>query len=127
MLIKSELHVRVSFTCLEKNTARQSVAASKQSGTASLLTSTKNKRGAEGDQFRYRILIFDHPQHRSVFGAIPDVLVISEQSVMIRFHLCPSHNGCAFQELMALHAFDRYFRHDAESTESNLLAIDSTA
>lgn len=60
-----------------------------------------------------------------MFDAIPDVLVVSEQRAMIRFHLGPSHNGRAFQELMAFHAFDRYLCHDTERTESNLLAIES--
>lgn len=59
---------------------------------------------------------------RQLFGTLPDVLVVSEQSVMIRFHLCPSHDGCAFQELMAPNAFDRHLCHDTKRTESNLLA-----
>lgn len=43
---------------------------------------------------------------------------------MVRFHLCPSHNGRSFQELVALYALDRYLRHDAERTESDLLTIE---
>ena len=46
----------------------------------------------------------------------PDVLVVSEQGVMIRFHLCPSHDRRAFQESVALHALNRYLCHDTERT-----------
>lgn len=56
-------------------------------------------------------------------GFIPDVLVVLEQGLVVRLHLCTRHDRRIFHQLVAFDAFNRHLGYHTECTESHLQAI----